>query len=622
MSISAHDIMTPLASKANEGVFPMSRRWFGFVILFAVIVVPSFGQTPESQSLANMKRDLYFLASDDCEGRGPGTKGIDLAADYIAKQFADAGLKPGGVNGYFQPFTIQGPAVLETPNSIAVTGPDKKAVNLGDNDYHVMGISGSGKVSAPLVFVGYGLQTKVKYDEYVGIDVKGKIVVMLRRTPRWGSDNSPFGGKKGNFYGGLEKKVAVAQTNGAAAVILINDASEAGDVLPPFSLLAAGTSNKIPCIQVKRSVIDPILKSGLGMSLPEIEKAIDRDLKPLSGPLNGWTAKVETHVARSRIPVKNVIAVLDGKGPLANEILVVGAHYDHLGYGGSGSLAGGVNAIHHGADDNGSGTTAVMELARRYAEKKDRQGRKLVFMAFSAEERGLLGSQHYCKEPLFPLADTAAMVNIDMVGKLRPDMETKKDKLIVQGIDTSKNFGALVEKLNTPGFTFAKTKGGNGPSDHSSFYDKKIPVLFFWTGTHPDYHKPSDTAERINYEGMKKIVDYVDTVVAELATVKDRPQYIAVKGGAATGAPAGAKLGVRPNYESDKEGLLLDGVNPGEAAEKAGLKAGDRIVEIAGKTVTNIETYMVIMSQQKVGQAIEIGILRDGKKMTLKATPQ
>jgi hypothetical protein len=353
------------------------------------------------------------------------------------------------------------------------------------------------------------------------------------------------------------------------------------------------------------------------MSLKEIETAIDSDFKPRSGPLKGWTANVETHVARPMIPVKNVIAVLEGHGPLAKEIVVVGAHYDHLGYGGPGSLAKGSKAIHHGADDNASGTTSVMELARRFAERKDRQGRKLVFMTFSAEERGLLGSRFYCKEPLFPLADTVAMVNIDMVGRL-----PKNDKLIVQGLDTSKSFEPLVEKLNKPGFTFSKTKGGNGPSDHSSFYDKKIPVLFFWTGTHSDYHRPTDTAERINLDGMKKIVDYVDTVVAELASVPDRPQYIAVKGGAAVGAPKGPRLGVTPNYESEKDGVLIDGVSGGGAAETAGLKAGDRIVEIAGKTVSSVETYMVIMSQQKVGQAIEISIIRGEKKLSMKITPQ
>jgi len=601
----------------------MIRRWLGIPLLFVFVALTSFGQAPDGQSLANMKRDLYYLASDECEGRGPGTKGLDLAATYIAKQFADAGLKPGGVDGgFFQPFTIKGSSNLEQPNTLVFTGPGKKSVAVPlDKSFHVMGLSGSKKVDAPLVFAGYGLQTNFKYDDYVGIDMAGKVVVLLRRIPRFNSKNHPFGAKR-DALAALKDKVALAEANKAAAVILVNDASEKDDPLPPFSFLASELPSGIPCVHVKRAAIDPILQSGLGMSLKDIEKAIDDDFKPRSGPLKGWTASIETHVSRPMLPVKNVIAVLEGHGPLAKEILVVGAHYDHLGYGGPGSLAKGATSIHYGADDNASGTTAVLELARRYGERKDRQGRKIVFMTFSAEERGLLGSRYYCKEPLFPLADTVAMVNIDMVGKLRPDPMTKNDKLIVQGLDTAKSFAPIVEKLNTPGFTFAKTKGGNGPSDHSSFYDKKIPVLFFWTGTHPDYHRPTDTAERINLDGMKKIVDYIDTVIAALASAPDRPQYIAVKAAATVGAPKGPRLGVTPNYESDKDGVLIDGVSSGGAAEKAGLKAGDRIVEIAGKTVTNVETYMVIMSQQRVGEAIEISILRDGKKMALKVTPQ
>ncbi len=609
----------------------MLRRCLGVVFLIC-LVVPGSSQTPEIQakiqSALQMKKDLFFLASDECEGRGPGTKGIDLAAEYIAKQFTDAGLKPGGVNGFYQPFTIKGPPTLEGENTVAFKGPDGKAIGLEQGkDFHVMGLSGKGTVNAPLVFVGYGLQMKSeKYDEYVGIEMAGKIVVILRHTPRWTNKEKPFGGKERDMLASLEKKVALAEINKAAAVIVVNDAVEVatGDVIPPFTYLTSAVSSKIPCIHVKRSAIEPVILSGLGMSLPDIEKAIDNDVKPRSGPIKGWSAKIETNVARTGIAVKNVLGVLEGNGPLAKEILVVGAHYDHLGYGGSGSLAKSKDkAIHHGADDNASGTTAMMEIARRFAAIKDRQGRKLVFMAFSAEERGLLGSQYFCKEPLFPIADISAMVNIDMVGKLRPDPMTKQDKLIVQGTGTSKTFDQLVDKLNTPGFTFAKVPAGLGPSDHSSFYQKKVPVLFFWTGTHPDYHRPSDTADKINYEGMKKIVDYVETVVAQLATDPVRPVYEEVKGGKqGGGGPKGPKLGITPNYDADKEGVLVDALSDGGAAEKGGLKPGDRIVELAGKNVTNLETYMVIMASQKTGQEIEIGVIRGDKKLKLKVTPQ
>jgi hypothetical protein len=606
----------------------MLRRLLGFALVASLISHPAAGQTPEIQSLLTMKRDLYFLAAPESEGRGPGTQGIDRAADYIAKQFVEAGLKPAGKEGYFQPFTITGLPAPDGPSAVSFSGPDKKTTELVQGkQFEVMGNSGSGKATGPLVFVGFGVESKdPPYNEYAGIDVKGKIVVMLRHVPRWSDKESPFGKNKDKLAS-LAEKIAAAESRKAAGVIVVNDKAEgaSGDTIPPFSYLATATSSTIPCVHVKRDAIEPIIKNAMGNPLSDVEAAINENMKPRSTPLFGWTATIETSVKRSTIPVKNVIGFLEGSGPLAKEIIVVGAHYDHLGFGGSGSRAKNPKEkqIHHGADDNASGTAAMLELARRFAGKKDRQGRSMAFMAFSAEERGLLGSQHYCtKEPLFPLADTAAMVNLDMVGKLRPDPKTEKDKLIAQGTGTSKDFDALVDRLNKGQFTINKVPAGMGPSDHQSFYLAKIPVLF-WTGTHPDYHMPSDTADRINYEGMAKIVDYVETVTAELVANPHRPNYIEQKQTAsASGAPKGPKLGVVPNYESESDGLLLSGVSDGGAAAKAGLKGGDRIVEIAGRAVTNIETYMVIMSQQKTGQEIEITFIRDGKKQSVKATPQ
>ncbi|HEX3316227.1 MAG TPA: M28 family peptidase, partial [Gemmataceae bacterium] len=317
------------------------------------------------------------------------------------------------------------------------------------------------------------------------------------------------------------------------------------------------------------------------------------------------------------------LGIVSGTGPLANQYVVVGAHYDHLGYGGQGSLAPkGTHAIHHGADDNGSGTTAVMELARRFAERKDRTGRSLLFMTFSAEERGLLGSRHYVDNPLIPLAHTAVMVNLDMVGRLRPDPKTNKPKLIAEGLGTSKGFDALVDALNKQDFTFGKKAGGTGPSDHDSFYRKKIPVLFFWTGIHPDYHRPTDTADKINLQGMATIVDFTQSVIEKLATEPERPGYIEVKGsGGPSGGPSGPRLGIMPDYGYDKVGLAIERVNSDGPAAKAGLKEKDIIIEMAGRTVNNIDTYTVIMAERRVGQPFDVTVIRNGKKLTLKVTP-
>ena len=576
---------------------------------------------------ARMRADLNILASDEYEGRGVGTKGLERAADYIAGEFKRAGLKPGGMEGtWYQPFKVAGRSSLGKKNTLTLRGPQGQTIAFRQGaDFQVMGSSGGGKVSAPLVFVGYGATApQIKYDDFKDIDVEGKIVVILRHAPRWNNKYLPFDGQRKTVHAGLIKKQSLAELNKATALLLVNDRSELRrrDKLMPFNYIRGATSGgNIPAFHVRRSVLDPIFRSSLGTSLGQMEAAIDRDLKPRSGNLSGWTASLEASVKRNDRPVKNVVGVLEGNGPLAKETIVIGAHYDHLGYGGRGSRAKNKKKqIHNGADDNASGTTALMELARRFGKTQGPR-RRLVFMAFSAEEMGLLGSRHYCnKQPLFPLADTAAMVNLDMVGRL----PTKgKEKLIIGGTGTAKSFDALIDKLNQKqGFTLVKKKSGIGPSDHASFYRKKIPVFFFFTDLHADYHRPSDDADKVNVQGMRRITDLAEELVAHLSAAK-RPEYVLVKGGGGT-RPRGniPKMGIIPDYASDKEGVQISGVAADGPAAKAGFKAGDRIVEIAGKSVRNLQGYMVIMATQKRGQPLTVGVMRNNKKVTLKVIPQ
>lgn len=607
-------------------------------IFFALLVTaPLWG---DQASEARLKRDVTFLASDECEGRGIGTKGLDKASEYIASQFAQAGLKPGGVGGtYFQPFQVIGSPELDGPATLVLHGPMGQTIKLKQgSDFQVSGLSGAADIKAPIVFAGFGATApKAGYDDYAGIDVKGKIVLVLRHVPRWSNDATPFDGSRKDQHAGLETKQSLAAANGAAALILVNDAVEAdkGDPLMPYDLLArasggytlanrTGAKPRLPFVQLRRSVADTLFMSSLGTTLREAEQAIDRDLKPRSAPLSGWTASLEVKVKRSTVTVKNVVGVLEGAGPLAKEIVVIGAHYDHLGYGGFGSMAKGVRAIHHGADDNGSGTTSLMEVARHFAAQKDRQGRRLVFIAFSAEEAGLLGSRYYCKDqPLFPLGETVAMVNLDMVGRLRPDQKTGKDKVLIEGSGSAKGFDAMLDKLN-PGFQLSKQASGNGPSDHDSFYNQKIPVVFLWTGYHPDYHRPSDTADKINVEGMDRVVGYAEKIVNQLATDPARPEYVAVarKMSASPGVGDMPRLGFVPAYDEDKEGVGVDSVSAGGPAEKGGLKAGDLIVAIGGRPVTSMNAYMTVMRQQVRGRATDVTVMRNGKKVELKLVPQ
>jgi hypothetical protein len=606
-------------------------RWQRPVVVGLFLVLAAQGLAAENAvSEARMRKDIFFLASDECQGRGVTTKGINRAADYIANEFKKAGLKPAGENGtYFQPFTISGIGQLGSPNTVVLHGPQGQTVELTlDQHFSPLGMSGSGKVNAPVVFVGYGATTSDgSYDDYKDVDVAGKIVVILRKVPRAHNRQAPFDGTKGMAHAPLRVKLDQAKTHQAAAVWFLNHASDTagGDDLMPFDYTIYEASSSLPVLQLRRSVVDEMIQSSLGTRLRDLEADIDRDLKPRSAELAGWTAQLQVTVKRENLPVKNVVGVLEGTGPKANETVVVGAHYDHLGYGGMGSLAQLKKPeIHHGADDNGSGTTSIMELARRFGQMPTRD-RRLVFIAFSGEESGLLGSRHYCNHPIFPLADTVAMVNLDMVGRLRSDPETKKDKLIVYGTGSAKTFDGLIEGLNKKyDFQLKKVPSGMGPSDQMSFYLKKIPVFFLFTDLHPDYHRPSDTADKINVPGMRRVVDLTEEMVVQLLQAPERPEYVkSSEGGTPSGAQRmeGPRLGIQPTYGDDKEGVLLEDVSEGGAAAKAGLKAGDRIVELGGKPVKNLEGYMALMKGRKKGEAIEVGVLRDGKKMTIKVTP-
>jgi hypothetical protein len=416
----------------------------------------------------------------------------------------------------------------------------------------------------------------------------------------------------------------LASKNGAKAILFVNDAdaSSGGDGLMDFNYTALGGRGDLPAFHIKRSVLDSLLKSVKGVGLDEVEKSINKDLEPKSAPLTGWTVSLELKSRRDKAMLKNVVGVLEGAGPLARETVIVGAHYDHLGFGsGSSRSSSKTMAIHPGADDNASGTTAILELARRFASVPKRQGRRLVFVAFSGEELGLNGSVYYCKNPLFPLNETNAMFNLDMVGRLRPDSTTGKDKLFSEGSGTAKEFKQLLEGLiGKHGFTLSPKVGGDGPSDHASFNAKKVPVLFLWTGYHEDYHRPGDTADKINVAGMRKIVDLSQEAVQYLATEPKRLAYVEIKGSPrprpSTGMP---RLGIRPEYgEEEEKGVAVGGVSPGEPAERAGIKAGDVIVGIEGKPVKNLETYMEVMSGMKKGSTIEVTVMRAGKKTPIK----
>ncbi|OYW15730.1 MAG: aminopeptidase, partial [Planctomycetales bacterium 12-60-4] len=280
----------------------------------------------------------------------------------------------------------------------------------------------------------------------------------------------------------------------------------------------------LPSFHITQAQCNEMLKAALGKTLSDLETEIDSDYQPRSALLPGWKIQGTSDVKQVRADVSNVIGVLEGEGPLANETIVIGAHYDHVGRGGENSLAPGSTDIHNGADDNASGTAALLELARRLSSRPQKLPRRLVFIAFTGEELGLLGSAYYVKEPVFPLDKTIAMFNMDMVGRLNDD------KLTMFGSGTSSRWEPELKALNeASGFKLAFKPEGFGPSDHSSFYGKKIPVLHFFTNNHPDYHRPSDDWEKLNVEGMFRVVEMLERMIIQTAETPERPDYIEVK---------------------------------------------------------------------------------------------
>ena len=617
----------------------MPRLRLAAVLLLAAGAGPA--AEPTGPALDRVKKDLFFLAGEECEGRGLETEGIKKAAQLVADTFKEAGLKPAGTDGYFQPFPVfTGKASRGSNNSLRLQPAGDGKVRSAALDGDFVPLAGDGKTEGELVFAGYGITAPaLKYDDYAGLDVAGKWVVVLRRTPRADDTDKPFDPAPDSAFGTLSAKLATAVANKAAGVIFVNDRSYGKADDRPIEVGTLPAGNTLPALHLKRATLDTLLPEG--KTLAAVEAGIDADTKPNSFPL-AWAAAAEVSFTRPSLACRNVVGVLEGSGPLADETVVVGAHYDHLGRGEGGRMASRDAApagkLHYGADDNASGTTGLLELARRFGAVKNRVGRRVVFIAFSAEERGLFGSLHYCKEPTFPLDKTVFMLNMDMIGRAAPATDAPKDgpakdRLVVYGTGTGAGLDAATDLFNARvGFNVIKVPTGSGPSDHESFFLKKVPVLFFFTGTHRDYHTPADTPDKVNLAGLVRAVDFAQLLTEHFAAVLERPKFEATKGGwydptedkpRKSGRGGGPRLGIMPgNYEEADGGVLVEDVTPGGAAEAAGLKKGDRIVGLAGKPVKNIKGYMAAMAPLKAGVAIEAEVVRGDQKLTLKVTPK
>lgn len=534
---------------------------------------------------ADLERHVLALTAPEMEGRGSGTAGGERAARYIATALARAGLRPGGDAGsFFQEFVVGETPQVGAGSRLASAGSAAREVPVGQA-WTPHGGSASGQVSAELVFVGY--------DDYASVDVRGRIALALAGAPEGAARRSR-----------LEQLIA-ARRAGARALLIIEDP------------LPAVTATAAPVALLSGS----ITRAAAAALLAGSGRARDDVLRGTGAPVavaTGVRADLDVDLARAQLRAANVIGVLPGADPaIATEAVVIGAHYDHLGRAGA--------TVYHGADDNASGTAVVLGLAEHFVTR--RPPRTLVFVLFAGEEIGLLGSAHHVRQPsAVPVERMAAMLNFDMVGRL------DGRRLLVGGVDTGAGFRALVEAAGgAAGLDLDLHGGGSGPSDHARFHAADVPVLFFHSGRHADYHQPSDTAEKIDPAGMEKIARLGARVATRIA---EGPRPVFAKGpapapraarGEASPRVGGAFLGIAADVRIGWDGVRLGSIVPGSAAERAGLRAGDVLVRLADTALHGFADLREQLGRRRPGETLRLVYLREGldhaTSVTLGAPP-
>ena len=622
-----------LGSRLDNQSGPYRRQLLGGA-LAAFLALALAGAAPAqapatAPALAVAKADaarydetVKTLASPEMEGRGAGTKGIERAARMLEERYRSLGLEPAGTEGYFQPFTVTTGAKLASHNDLQEDlGGTKKTLKLNE-DFVPFSFSSSGQAEGPLVFAGYGVSAaEFGYDDYAGVDVQGKIVVLVRYEP---TGFAAKGGHQGlTQHAALISKAINARNHGAKAVVIVNGKLPDGeeDLLTRFGSVSGPENAGVLLVQVKNKIAEDWFAAA-SKSLAAVQDQINGSTKPASFAFPATQRlSVAVDIDTLHASVNNVLAYLPGK---SDEYVIVGAHYDHLGYGNADSLAPSqIGQIHPGADDNASGTSGVLELARLFAPLKGQLARGILFMSFAGEELGLLGSAHWAQQPTRPLGKAIAMINMDMIGRI------KGEKVYVGGVGTGSTFRPILaaDQKNSP-FHFEYSAGGYAASDHTSFVARKIPVLFFFSGLHSDYHKPSDTWEKINAADAARLLDFVAGVITQLDTAAERPRFITVaaedphSGVTSTGGGGGYGpwFGSIPDFGQSENGVRFSDIQPGSPAAKAGLKAGDVLVDFGAKPIRNLYDFTDALQRSKVGDVVNVTVLRDGKPLKASVT--
>ncbi len=572
--------------------------------VFAEEKTPTF--SPDI-TVDDLRAHLEHIASDAMGGRETLSPDSITASAYIAGHWERSGVTPMGADGsWFQPYSIKQP-VLNPGNRLVVYTPDGSRECAVEKDWNPFSVTPPSEIKGDVVFAGYGITAPGRqYDDYAGVDVKDKIVLIFRKNPGW----------RERQHASFMTKLTNAVKHGAKAVLLCNDPatvkSAKKDTIFSWraSLGPPTGSAAIPYAFITQDVAAAMLKQ-TGRSLEEIE-ALLKTQGPQSAALDQIQVELKTtKLGTKELPARNVVGFLLGSDPELNqEVVVLGAHFDHVGDGRYGSMSNAVGQIHNGADDNGSGTVTLIELAAWFGRPENRPRRSLVLVAFSGEERGLLGSRYYVNHPTVPLDDIVAMINMDMVGRSRGG------KLQIGGVGTAKGLRDLVAAHNkTHRLNVTWDPQGTAPSDSTSFFRKDLPVLFFFTGLHEDYHRPTDDPDKINYADMQRIALLVRDVAHDIACRDERLVFTKPPP-----RPRPPVLGISLSQEPNEHGLMVGGVTPNGPAAKGGMQAGDIIISLVGQAIRDRQGLMQVLGGLKPGKTVKIQVLREGERVTLEVT--
>jgi Peptidase family M28/PDZ domain/WD40-like Beta Propeller Repeat len=558
-------------------------------------------------SIENLKHHLEFLASDQMKGRLAGSPEGRKAAEYILQEFKRCGLAaPSKTASYFQHFEFSSGVKAGKTNILSADFPSGNKQYSFEKDFVPAGFSVDAIVKdLPVYFAGFGPSaTSLTGEGFANMDIKGKAVIVLPEDPD--AKNSKI---QVPPYYAIRYKSMMARDAGAAALIVATESDK--DDLPKLRVDRNPGTSGLPVLYIRRNIVADWLQSANknfpDPNNPHAESTFD---------IPGVKLSFQVELIREKAQSVNVLGFIPALSP-TNQTLIIGAHYDHLGLGIEGSLAPDSHQTHNGADDNASGVSAILELARTLSANRKSLTKNILFIAFGGEELGVLGSSEFVKNPVVSLKDVIAMLNLDMVGRLR------ESRLIIGGTGTSPLWKELLVDADPENLKLIFNESGSGPSDHMRFYSKDIPVLFFFTGAHAQYHKPDDDANTINYDGLKTVSDYIYRVVEQIQHHKDAPKFTRVQSSREEMASRGglrAYLGTIPDYAEEVKGVKLTGVREGSPAEKAGIKAGDIIVEFDGKKIENIYDYTFVLQNSKPGQSVSIGLMRNGERIMVQAT--